>query len=262
MTIGNNPAVLSHREGGLAHIIFNRPGTMNAIDGELAQEFLSACEAAGSDEDVRVIVISGKGRAFSAGGDLKKLREEPVNSAEALIEPMHAAIGLLTELDVPVLASLHGAVAGAGLSLAIACDLAIAAEGTLLNLAYVNVGVSCDVGASWHLPRLVGLRRALEIALLSETIDANEALRLGLVNRVVPQLSLKAETLKFAERLAAGSPIAMGHLKRLMRESFSHDLREQLAAESAAFKACAASADFSEAVGAFFEKRVPVYRGS
>jgi 2-(1,2-epoxy-1,2-dihydrophenyl)acetyl-CoA isomerase len=164
-------------------------------------------------------------------------------------------------MRAPVIASLHGAVAGAGLSLAMACDLAIAAEGTRFSFAYARLGASCDLGGSWHLPRIVGLRRALEISLLGDTFDAGQALQLGLVNRVVPADRLADETRQVAERLAAGAPLALGQLKRLMREASSRDLPAQLAAERAAFAACVETQDFHEGVTAFLARRAPRYEG-
>jgi 2-(1,2-epoxy-1,2-dihydrophenyl)acetyl-CoA isomerase len=160
-----------------------------------------------------------------------------------------------------VIASVHGAVAGAGLSLALACDFAIAAEGTRFTFAYANIGASCDLSGSWSLPRLVGLRKALEIALLGQPLDAAEALRLGLVNRVVPEAELETQTLALAQRLASGPAQSIAQMKRLMRISFEHDLRGQLDAERSAFLACATGADFAEGVDAFIAKRPPRFGG-
>ncbi|RZI43203.1 enoyl-CoA hydratase [Herbaspirillum sp. HC18] len=249
------------RDGAIAHIRFNRPEVLNAIDLPMANGFLAACEAIAADPDVRVVVMSGEGRAFIAGGDLAAMRGDPVGIARALIKPMHTGIAILAGINAPVLASLHGAVAGGGLGVALACDLAIAAEGTRFNLAYVNIGTSADCSTSWALPRLVGMRKAMEIALLGETFDAAEALRLNLVNRVVPAADLQAETLKMAQRLADGPPLALGRLKRLVRESLNRDLQSQLDAEAEGFAACAATADFTEGVAAFFEKRPARYQG-
>jgi 2-(1,2-epoxy-1,2-dihydrophenyl)acetyl-CoA isomerase len=190
-----------------------------------------------------------------AGGDLAELRADPTGGAIALLGPAHEAVVLLAELHAPVIAAVHGAVAGAGMSLALACDVVLAAEGTRFTLAYVKIGTSCDVSASWSLPRLVGLRKALEIALLSEPFDAAEALRLGLVNRVVPAAELEVQAQALAQRLASGPWPAIANLKRLMRTSFDHDLRGQLDAERSSFLACAASADFAEGIDAFVSKR-------
>jgi 2-(1,2-epoxy-1,2-dihydrophenyl)acetyl-CoA isomerase len=245
------------RDGGIVHLQFNRPEHLNAFDRATAQAFAHVCRELASDHSVRAIVLSGAGRAFCAGGDLAELHADPTGAALALIGPMHEAIVLLAEMRAPVIASLHGAVAGAGMSLALACDFALAAEGTRFALGYVSIGTSSDLAGSWTLPRLVGLRKAMEIALLGERFDAAEALRLGLVNRVVPEAALQAETQALAQRLAQGPPLAIAQLKRLMHISFEHDLRGQLDAERAAFLRCAATHDFAEGVKAFRARRAP-----
>lgn len=257
----SNRSVIYQRAGPIAHVKLNRPEVLNAINADMASDFLATCHAISSDPEVRVVVLSGEGRAFAAGGDLAQFRKDPLGVPEALIDPMHEAISVLAQLRAPVIASIHGAVTGAGMSLALACDLAIAADNTRFNMAYVKVGASCDLGASWNLPRLVGMRRALEIALLSDTFDAAEALRLGLVNFVVPHDSLVDETDKLAGRLAQAAPVALGTLKRLIRHSFNVSLEEQLAAERAGFAVCAETDDFPEAINAFFEKRPAHYKG-
>jgi len=253
---------LVSRDGDIVRLQFNRPEVLNALDRASAQSFAHACRDIASDHSVRAVIVSGAGRAFMAGGDLAELRADPTGAAIALIGPMHEAIVLLAEMRAPVIASLQGAVAGAGLSLALACDFAIAAEGTRFTLAYVNIGASCDLSGSWSLPRLVGLRKALEIALLGEHFDAAEALRLGLVNRVVAEAELEAQTLALAQRLARGPAQSIAQLKRLMRISFEHDLRGQLDAERAAFLSCASTADFAEGVDAFIARRAPRFGGS
>jgi 2-(1,2-epoxy-1,2-dihydrophenyl)acetyl-CoA isomerase len=249
--------LLVSRDGPIVRLRFNRPAQLNALDRATAQAFAHACRDIASEHSVRAVIIDGAGRAFTAGGDLAELRADPTGAAIGLIGPMHEAIVLLTEMRAPVIASLHGAVAGAGLSLALACDFAIAAEGTRFALAYVNIGTSSDLAGSWSLPRLVGLRKALEIALLGERFDAAEALRLGLVNRVVPAGELEAQRLALAQRLARGPAQAIAQLKRLMRISFEHDLRGQLDAERAAFLSCAATHDFAEGLDAFRARREP-----
>jgi len=255
-------SLLVSRDGDIVRLQFNRPEVLNALDRASAQSFAHACRDIASDHSVRAVIVSGAGRAFMAGGDLAELRADPTGAAIALIGPMHEAIVLLAEMRAPVIASLQGAVAGAGLSLALACDFAIAAEGTRFTLAYVNIGASCDLSGSWSLPRLVGLRKALEIALLGERFDAAEALRLGLVNRVVAEAELEAQTLALAQRLARGPAQSIAQLKRLMRISFEHDLRGQLDAERAAFLSCASTADFAEGVDAFIARRAPRFGGS
>lgn len=253
--------ILLESNGPIRHIRFNRPQALNAIDRSLASAFLETCRQLADDPEVRVIVLSGAGRGFMAGGDIAQFRDAPASVPNTLIEPMNQALLLLSRMDAPVLACLHGPVAGAGMSLALACDLAIAADSTRFNFAYLNLGASCDVGASWNLPRLVGLRKALEIALLSEPINADEALRLGLVNRVVPDDELETATLALAQRLTAASPKAQGLLKRLLRDSSQNSFACQLEVEKAAFTACLQTEDFLEAVNAFLEKRPASFSG-
>jgi 2-(1,2-epoxy-1,2-dihydrophenyl)acetyl-CoA isomerase len=254
------PVIVRH-EGAIAYLILNRAASLNAIDLNTAQAFLHACEELTSTPGVRAVIFKGEGKTFGVGGDLSTLRTDSAANAMLLLEPMHNALRLLVALDAPVIASLHGSIAGGSLSLAMGCDLAIAADTARFNLAYVNVGVNCDGGGSWSLPRLVGLRNAMGIALLGETFDAQEALRLGIVNRVVPAAELEQATHAIALRLANGPTLAIGRMKRLLRESFENDLATQLDLERENFRACADSADFAEALDAFFSKRKPEFVG-
>lgn len=253
--------LLVERQGAIATLTFNRPEALNALDVATAQALLAALQGLARDGGVRAVLLRGAGRAFVAGGDLATLRADPVQGARALLEPLNAALLVLQQLDAPVIAQVHGAAAGAGLSLMLMCDFVLAAEGTKFNLAYINLGTSCDVGASWALPRLVGLRQALEIALLGETFAADDALRLGLVNRVLPAAELDTAARAFAERIASGPTVAYGHMRRLMRASLDRDLAAQLAAEAQSFDACARTADLREGIEAFFAKRAPQFKG-
>lgn len=253
--------LLVERQGAIATLTFNRPEALNALDVATAQALLAALQGLARDGGVRAVLLRGAGRAFVAGGDLATLRADPVQGARALLEPLNAALLVLEQLDAPVIAQVHGAAAGAGLSLMLMCDFVLAAEGTKFNLAYINLGTSCDVGASWALPRLVGLRQALEIALLGETFAADDALRLGLVNRVLPAAELDTAARAFAERIASGPTVAYGHMRRLMRASLDRDLAAQLAAEAQSFDACARTADLREGIEAFFAKRAPQFKG-
>ncbi|MEP9348288.1 enoyl-CoA hydratase-related protein [Xanthobacter sp. KR7-225] len=249
---------------GIARIRFNRPAVLNAIDEATILAFKDAVERTAKDPSVRAVVLSGEGRAFLAGGDVGRFhaagRDAPKVVA-AIIEPFHHAIVALASLHAPVIASLHGAVAGAGLSVALAADLAIAADDARFTMAYARIGTTPDGSGTFSLPRVVGLRKALELAMLGDVIDAAEALRLGLVNKVVPAAELAAETDALACRLAAGPTLAYGRIKHLMRTSFSHTLSEQLHAERDAFVASAGSRDFAEGVAAFVEKRAPKFTG-
>ena len=253
------PPLIHTQTNGIATLQFNRPEAMNALDVPTAQAFLAALHSIAADPSVRAVLLKGAGRAFVAGGDLPTLRDNPVQGAQDLLEPLNAALQLLHGLDAPVIAQVHGAAAGAGLSLMLMCDFVLAAEGCKFNLAYINLGTSCDVGASWALPRLVGLRPALEIALLGESLNAADALRLNLINRVLPAAELEAATLAFAQRLASGPTRAYGQMRRLMRDSLGHDLPTQLQAEAQAFVTCAQTRDFREGLEAFFAKRPPQF---
>lgn len=254
--------LLVHRSGATVTLRFNRPAAMNAADRRLAEAFLVQCRELTADPTVRAIVIAGSGRAFMAGGDLDALRADPQGAASMLIEPLHEAIELLARGNAPVIASVHGAVAGAGLSIMLQADYVVAADACRFSFAYSGIGTSCDLGASWALPRIVGQRKALEIALLGDSFDSAEALRIGIVNRVVPASDLEVQSQQIASRLANGPTLALGELRRLMRSGFDRSLHEQLREEAAAFSRCAASADFSEGVDAFFARRSPAFRGS
>jgi 2-(1,2-epoxy-1,2-dihydrophenyl)acetyl-CoA isomerase len=248
---------------GIAQLRFNRPDRLNTIDVELAEAFAAAVETALGDPSVRVILLSAEGRAFVAGGDLTVLQntDDRVATAHAIIGPMHRGLKQLAAAPAIVVCAAHGAIAGAGMSILSFADLAVAADDATFNMAYARVGVPPDCGGSWALPRIVGLRRALELALLTETIDAAEALRFGLVNRVVPRFALEEEALKIATRLAKAAPFAMARTKMLMRGAFTATFDEHLDAEQSGFASCAATDDFNEALNAFFGKRSPRFTG-
>lgn len=253
--------LLVERSGSVVTLRFNRPGALNAVDVPMAHALLAAIRAIAADAGVRAVVLCGTGKGFMAGGDLATLRADPVQGAADLLGPLNEAVTLLAALNAPVIAQVHGVAAGAGLSLMLQADFVLAAEGTRFNLAYINLGTSCDVGASWALPRLVGLRHALEIALLGDTLSSADALRLGLVNRVVPADQLDAEVRALATRLAAGPTLAYGAMKRLMRASFDRDLPAQLGAETAAFDQCARTQDFRTGIEAFYARQSSQFKG-
>lgn len=252
-----------HLDAALGRIVFDRPQALNAIDQATARAF-EAAVAQALDAGVRVLTLSGNGRAFMAGGDLAAFRraEDRAAEAEAIIGPMNRALARLAESDALTVALLHGPVAGAGLSLALAADLALAAESAVLSFAYLGVGAPADCGITWALPRIVGLRRAAWIALEGSAVPAVQALDWGLVNRIVPDAALQDEGTRLAARLAGLAPGASGALKHLLRDGFGRDYAATLEAEKQAFKTCAATADFAEALSAFFEKRPARFTGN
>ena len=248
----------------VATITLNRPRVMNALEGTMIRRLREVCEEVERDPAVRTAVIRGAGPAFLAGGDVSFFHANLPRAPDIIRDlagELHQAILALRRAPKPVLASVHGAVAGAGVSLMAAADFAIAAADATFTLAYSRIGASPDGGATHFLPRLVGARRALELMLLSERFDAQAAFALGLVNRVVPAADLEAETGRIALRLAGGATRAFAETKRLVNEGFERPLAEQLAAEVEAFARCAGTRDFAEGVTAFVEKRKPLFEG-
>jgi 2-(1,2-epoxy-1,2-dihydrophenyl)acetyl-CoA isomerase len=262
------PLILSAREGAVATLTLNRPQALNALNREITLGLREAVFAAEHDEAVRCVVIRG-GEHFMAGGDLKWFHESIGGMApaqvrvqfESFIQEVHAVILSLRRMPKPVLTSVRGAAAGFGLSLMMASDLTIAADTAYFTLAYAGIGVSPDGGSTFSLPRIVGLKKAMEIALLGDRFDAAAAERLGLVNRVVPQASLDAETAKLAARLAAGPTAVYARTKALLNRSLDHSLEAQLQREAEAFAQSAAEPDFREGLAAFLEKRKPQFKG-
>ncbi len=251
--------LLVQRDAGITWLRFNRPERLNAIDASMALAFRDAVRALGDDPVLRCVVLAGEGRAFMAGGDITAFGSP--DAIATIMDPMHDALALLAKLPVPVLASVQGMAAGGGMSIALAADLAIAADTAKFSLAYLRLGTSPDCGGTWNLARLVGLRRALGIALLEETLDAPAALAAGLLNRVVPAAELGTATAAMAQKLAAGPREASGRTKLLLRAAAGRDLPAQLDGEKASFLACAATADFAEGVSAFLGRRAPDFPG-
>lgn len=254
----NDGPVLLEKLDGVARIRFNRPRSLNAISPEMAQCFLQCCRQVETSAGCRAVLVSGEGRAFMAGGDLSRFYQDFANSAEtarAIIEPMNEALSILVSLPLPVVASVQGSVAGAGMSIVLACDLAIASSDVQFSFGYTRIGASPDVGMSWSLPRSVGLRQAMGIALLGDSISIDRALDLGIVHRVVAVESLIPATDRLISELARGPTIAYGQAKRLLRTSSDNSFEKQLAEELVAFRTCAATNDFKQGVSAFSEKR-------
>ena len=248
----------------VATITLNRPHVMNALDDAMIVRLRAVCEQARDDAAVRAVVLRGEGPAFLAGGDVALFHanlERLPQMVERLAGELHHAIMALRGAKKPVIASVHGAVAGAGVSLLAAADVAIAARGTKFTLAYSKIGTSPDGGSTYFLPRLVGMRKALELLMLSETFDANTAQSIGLVNWVVNDADLAAQTAGIARRLASGPTNAYGETKLLVNESFGRALSAQLEAEVRAFMRCARTRDLAEGVTAFVEKRKPDFEG-
>jgi 2-(1,2-epoxy-1,2-dihydrophenyl)acetyl-CoA isomerase len=251
-------------EAGVATLTFDRPAVLNALDAPMIAAFRAACEAVERNADVRCVVVRGRGPAFLAGGDVAMFAahlDELPRLSLRLARELHAGILALRRMPKPVIASVHGAVAGAGISIMAACDLALAADDARFVAGYSAIGTSPDGGASYFLSRCLGPRVALEFLLLSEPIDAAAALAMGLVNRVVPAAELAAQTRALAMRLASGPTYAYAQTKRLLDDAATLRLEDLLEAEAQAFSRCAATADMREGVRAFAAKRRAVFRG-
>lgn len=254
--------LLLERDGVVATLTLNRPESLNTLDLSLMDALVDAAADVASDDALRVVVIRGAGKHFMAGGDIRTfagmLDGEPYERTarfKRMIARLHSAIEAFHRMPHPVIGQVQGAVAGFGLSLMNACDLVVAADSAYFASAYRAIALTADGGGSWALPRLVGMRRAMEIMLLGERFDAQQALDWGLVNRVVPLADVDATVAAVVKSLVDGPTLAIRNAKRLMRESLGRSLSAQLDAEAASFAACAGTPDFVEGIAAFLEKR-------
>lgn len=262
------PSVVVERHEAVLQIVLNRPEVLNAANRELIAELAGAAAEAAEDDTARVVLLRGAGSHFCAGGDVNMFGElislEPEARATALhgiVDQLKPTLIALRRMPKPVVAGVQGAAAGFGLSLVLAADLAIAAEDAVFASGYIHLGTSPDGGMTMTLPRIVGLKRAAELMFLGDRFDAQRALELGLVNRVVPAAALDAEATALATRLANGPTHAYGRTKRLLEGSMGQLLDSQLQRETESFAACAATEEFVEGVRAFLEKRRPKFSG-
>lgn len=267
-----SPSLLSERRGQVLVLTLNRPQRLNALTSELHARLREAVEQASHDRSVRALVLTGAGRAFCSGGDMNSDRGEIASVApaerpgleERADELRHhgETARLLNTMPKPTIAMLNGAAAGAGLALALACDLRVAAKDAVLRTAYANVALSGDLGISYFLTRLVGPARARELLFMADKIDAAEALRLGLVNRVEAPESLEEATFAIAKRLAEGPAVALRYMKRNVALAETATLAQILDAEAYAMARCGRTQDIKEAALAFREKRPPRFTGA
>ena len=248
---------------GVAWIRLNRPDKLNALTTKLSNEALDAIQSAGADDAVRCVVITGEGRGFSAGQDLTEFRERTaeIDVAEHLRSGFNRLIAAIVALPKPVVAGVNGVAAGAGLSVALACDLRIASDAATFLQAFIRIGLLPDSGGNWLLPRVVGYAKALELSITGRQVDANEALSIGLVNRTVPAESFQDEVAAQAATLAALPTRAVGATKEVMGGALSASLPETLEVEAVTQRDLAGTTDFEEGVSAFLEKRQPRFTG-
>ena len=265
--------LIARRHDGVLDLTLNQPDKLNALSDSMIAGLLEELGRAAHDPDVRCVVVSGAGRGFCSGGDVSRMRDRNEGAAagkaaEQTVEQRMAALRraeeislMLHELPKPTIAAINGAAAGAGLSLALACDLRIAADSARLITAFARVGFSGDFGGTWLMTRLVGPARAKEFYFLADPIEASQALALGLVNRVVPAASLMAETAALAKRIASGPAIAYGYMKANINAALTADFRTLLDREAVGQTLTGRTEDHREAVKAFLEKRQPTFKG-
>ena len=260
--------IITSVDGSIATITLNRPKVLNALNADLVDDLFHSLSRFENQQNVRCLIIRGNVGHFMAGGDLKSFSEELDREPEErrryfelFVGKVHPIIQAMRRMPKPIIASVNGAAGGFGMSLMMACDLVVAAENTIFTMAYSNIGTSPDGSSTWFLPRIVGLRKAMELALLADRFDAKEAENLGLVNKVVTAEKLNEYVDKLAERLACGPTHAFGNTKLLLNKSFDSALDSQLQAEAESFADCASTDDFKEGITSFVEKRKAVFLG-
>ena len=258
--------ILYHKSESIATITFNRPDVLNAFNEKMGREFLDALKTAARDNDVRCVIVTGQGRAFSAGEDIQDLegqyeRGENPRLGERLLHKYNPMVREIRRMEKPVIAAVNGVAAGAGTGIAYSCDIRIASDTAKFIQAFIRIGLAPDSGTSFFLPRLVGFAKAIELALTGDELKAEDAERFGLVAKVVPSDQLMATVQEFARKLASGPTKAIGLTKRALNKSVSSDLETILEYESYLQEIAGATSDHIEAVRAFFEKRKPVFKG-
>jgi len=246
-------------------ITLNRPEKLNAFSGTMREDLLAALRAASGDPGCRVVVITGAGRAFCAGGDVEYMsglqKDGNVDAFRKLLDAGRDVVTTIVEMAKPVIASVNGIAAGAGCNLALACDYRIASDAAKLGETFVRIGIHPDWGGTWFLPRLVGPSRALELLMTGRMIDAAEALSIGMVDRVVPLSELPLQTTTLARAIAEGPPIAIADIKRALAASRTNALRAQVDLESEHQLRAFRSNDAAEGLSALFEKRSAKFEG-
>lgn len=260
----SEPVLLSTQEG-IARIVLNRPEIGNAIDEAFGDAFIAAVDRVADDGDIRVLLITGAGNMFCAGGDIEMLRRLGGGLGAHMrrtVQPMHEALAKLAGLPFPVVCAMNGPAGGGGLGIAFCADIILAAESMKMKTGYAAIGLTPDFGVSWFLARLLGPVRAREILLLNRSLSARECLQLGIVNEVLPDAELTMEAAEaLVRRLAAGPTAALGRIKRLVGAAATQGLEAHLALERDCMIDSAEAADGREGVGAFIEKRRANFTG-
>jgi 2-(1,2-epoxy-1,2-dihydrophenyl)acetyl-CoA isomerase len=262
--MSSEPRVVVSIDAGIATVRLNDPASLNALSVAMATDLDQAIERLSVDPDVRCLVVTGTGRGFCAGGDVQSFydhRDDPDETVRAVLAGLHGAVARLLDAPFPTIAAINGTVAGAGMGVAMATDLAVAVDTAVFTMAYTGIGVSPDGSSTYFLPRLVGTRRAMEMILTNTRLTATEAAELGLVNTIT-SASTFAETVdELARRLAVGPTLAYVRARHLVRSSFLNDPFSQMDAEGEGIVAASLTRDFYEGISAFIEKRRPEFEG-
>lgn len=252
-------------EGTIAKIVLNRPEAMNALNGDLVQELTDLLDRVSQDETIRAVILTGSGRAFCSGGDVKQmaslLGSAVAKDIAVSIDVFHKLVLKMRGMPKPIIAAINGTAAGAGFNLALACDVRIAAESARFSQAFIRIGLVPDFGGTFFLPRIVGWAKAMELMMTAELIDAEQAKQLGILNLVVKDAELPDSAGFFASQAAELPTAVVGRLKRLLDSSYGASLQEQLDLEAQLQVESATGADFAEGVKAFVEKRAPKFTG-
>jgi 2-(1,2-epoxy-1,2-dihydrophenyl)acetyl-CoA isomerase len=261
-----DPLVIVGRQGDVGTVVLNRPQKLNAFAGEMRDLIGDAVEALGADPSIRAIVITGEGRGFCAGADIDYLNElvaeDNARDFQRLLEAGERVVQEIRAVEKPVIAAINGPAAGGGANLALACDLRIMADTASIGQTFVRIGLHPDWGGTFLLPRIVGASRALELLWSGRMVGAEEALAMGLVNRVVPAESLREDALAWAAHLAAAPPLAVARIKRAVQESHDRDLESMLAIELENQLVCFDSQDVKRGLFAFLSKDTPRFEGN
>lgn len=249
----------------VAHLTLNRPEAANALNFPLAQELEEVSLRCSEDPAVRAVLLSGAGKLFCAGGDLKSFAAQPPAELPAHLKRvtlyLHTAISRFARMRAPLVIAVNGSAGGAGLSLICAGDIVIAAESARFTMSYTRIGLTPDGSSTYYLPRIVGLRRAMDLAMTNRALTAREAEAIGIVTRVAPDAEVMAAAGKVAAELAAGATTALGGVKRLLYASSQNTLSEQMELETELIAECARTADAQEGMAAFIGKRAPRFSG-
>lgn len=253
-------------QGHIATITLNRPEKLNAFTTEMLYAWADALQECQRNDQIRVVVLTGAGRAFCSGGDVKGMGERrqaetPMERKESLANRVHRIPLIMDELDKPVLVAINGVATGAGLDMALMGDIRIAAQSARMAETYVRIGIMAGDGGAWYLPRIIGIPRALELLWSGRFVEAEEAVQIGLVNKVVPDAELMPATYEMAQRIAAGPPLAIRMMKKAVYQGMRMDVRTHLEQVSSHMAVLFSTEDHQEAIAAFREKRKPCFKG-